>query len=319
MFLIFRFLQSDEHGFWNYKFLFVNIWCRFLCEKLPNFDTILVNLHEIQDSRVFPAGDWSIQISGTSAVYKALWVAENWATHPLSRAQPICRRLALDSPTQPWYSLSPPLPGRFLNWRRSLLDECLQNLRIIQSVAHCLGIPLAEEKVESLSTTLSFLGFSTRLLRHQAHLPEEKVSARWTRNRAGSEERVCLRHEFESLLGHLHHAAKVSLPWLSISAPLNLPPTRYSLPVPFALHELWQRVICSAGQHFSGTGMAWVSSSLNLWTFYLSHSVNRINALEAMVDILLDFNRLSDIYNFRVISARKWARTCAKHERFPSN
>ena len=33
--------------------------------------------------------------------------------------------------------------------------ECLQNLRIIQSVAHCLGIPLAEEKVEGPSSPSS--------------------------------------------------------------------------------------------------------------------------------------------------------------------
>ena len=229
----------------------------------------------------------------------------------------IRRRLELDSPTQPWYSLSPPLSGQFLNWWHSLL-RWMSSEPPHYSISRLLPrYSLAQEKFEGPSTTL--LGVVLDIFLLKACLPEEKVSALQTLLSSWSTKQVCFRRNLKSLLCHLHHAAKVSLPWLSISAPLNLPPTRYSLPVPFDLHELWQRVICSAGQHFSGTGMAWVSSSLNLWTFYLSHSVNRINALEAMLDILLDFNRLSDIYNFRVISARKWARTCAKHERFPSN
>ena len=43
------------YGFWNYKSLFVNIWCRFHWEKLPHFNTFLVDLHWNQDKRMFPA------------------------------------------------------------------------------------------------------------------------------------------------------------------------------------------------------------------------------------------------------------------------
>ena len=90
-------------------------------------------------------------------------------------------------------------------------DECLQNLRIIQSVAHGLGIPLAEEKVEGSSTTLSFLGVVLDTLLLHARLSEEKVSALQNLLCSWSTKRVCLRSDLESLLGHLHHAAGPSL------------------------------------------------------------------------------------------------------------
>ena len=43
------------YGCCNYKFLFLNMWCRFQWEKLSDFSAFLSNLHWIQESRVFPA------------------------------------------------------------------------------------------------------------------------------------------------------------------------------------------------------------------------------------------------------------------------
>ena len=100
----------------------------------------------------------------------------------------------------------------FLTGGAPYSDECLQNLRILQSVALCLGIPLAEEKVEGPSTTLPFLGVELDTLLLQARLPEDKVSALQNLLCSWSAKRVCLRRDLESLLGHLHHAAKVVYP-----------------------------------------------------------------------------------------------------------
>jgi len=80
------------------------------------------------------------------------------------------------------------------------------------SSASTLGIPLAIEKVEGPSTVLSFLGIELDTLLLVARLPAEKVSALQDLLQSWSNKRVCRRQELESLLGHLHHAAKVVYP-----------------------------------------------------------------------------------------------------------
>ena len=65
--------------------------------------------------------------------------------------------------------------------------------------------------LESPSTTLSFLGVVLDNLLLQAGLPEENVSALQNLLCSYSPKRVCLCHDLESLLAHLHHAAKFSL------------------------------------------------------------------------------------------------------------
>ena len=80
-----------------------------------------------------------------------------------------------------------------------------------RAVARNLGIPLAEENAEGSSISLSFLGIKLYTLLLTARLPQEKVSAlqdlvSW------STKRVRLRRNLESLIGHLHHAAKVVYP-----------------------------------------------------------------------------------------------------------
>lgn len=87
--------------------------------------------------------------------------------------------------------------------------ECHNNLSSIMSSASSLGIPLAVEKVEGPSTVLSFLGIELDTLLLVARLPAEKVSALQDLLQSWSNKRVCRRRELESLLGHLHHAAKV--------------------------------------------------------------------------------------------------------------
>lgn len=49
------------YGFWNYKFLFVNIWCRFQCEKLPDFNVFFLLYCEWRTVELFPpAKSWLV-------------------------------------------------------------------------------------------------------------------------------------------------------------------------------------------------------------------------------------------------------------------
>ena len=90
--------------------------------------------------------------------------------------------------------------------------ECHNNPSSIRSSASSLGIPLALEKVEGPSTVLSFLGIELDTRLFVARLPPEKVSTLQSLLQSWSQKRVCRRQELESLLGHLHHAAKVVYP-----------------------------------------------------------------------------------------------------------
>ena len=90
--------------------------------------------------------------------------------------------------------------------------ECFKNLEAIKASASSLRIPLASEKVEGPSTTLTFLGIELDTLQLVARLPADKVNTLRDLLNSSSTRRACRRRELESLLGHLHHAAKVVYP-----------------------------------------------------------------------------------------------------------
>ena len=75
-----------------------------------------------------------------------------------------------------------------------------------------LGVPVAMNKTEGPATSLTFLGIviDTELL--QLRLPEEKLGRVRELVRSWLPRRLCRRKEFESLLGHLAHAAVVIRP-----------------------------------------------------------------------------------------------------------
>ena len=54
-------------------------------------------------------------------------------------------------------------------------NECQTNLSIIKECCEMLGIPLALEKVEGPSTSLSFLGIVINTVHMQLHLPPDKL------------------------------------------------------------------------------------------------------------------------------------------------
>ena len=90
--------------------------------------------------------------------------------------------------------------------------QCAQNLATAMEVCQRLGLPLHPGKCVGPSTVLTVLGIELDSYNQVARLPQEKLLA--IQNMIGSwlPRRWCNRHELESLIGHLHHAAKVVWP-----------------------------------------------------------------------------------------------------------
>ena len=55
-------------------------------------------------------------------------------------------------------------------------DTCQLNLDILKQLCDDLGVPLALEKVEGPSTTISFLGILLDTVRMEIRLPEDKLA-----------------------------------------------------------------------------------------------------------------------------------------------
>ena len=91
-------------------------------------------------------------------------------------------------------------------------ENCARDLRIIREVSTALGIPLAEEKCEGPCTVLTFLGIQIDTVRMSLSLPAEKLDRIQRELERWSSRKSCRRRELESLLGLLHHAARVVKP-----------------------------------------------------------------------------------------------------------
>ena len=91
-------------------------------------------------------------------------------------------------------------------------STCAHNLATIKEVCSTLGIPLALEKVEGPSHSLTFLGITLDTQEMMAHLPADKLQrirsllATWLRKRKAT------KREILSLVGLLQHATKVVKP-----------------------------------------------------------------------------------------------------------
>ena len=93
-------------------------------------------------------------------------------------------------------------------------EVCAHSLCMVREVAERLGIPLVEEKCEGPCTALTFLGIHIDTVQMTLSLPAEKLVRiqeeleRWS----GKKFRWCRRQELESLIGLLHHTARVMRP-----------------------------------------------------------------------------------------------------------
>ena len=69
-----------------------------------------------------------------------------------------------------------------------------------------LGVPIALNKVEGPAMVVTFLGIVVDMVRRELRLPLEYIRG-LVRERRG--QRFCMLRSFQSLLGHLSHAATV--------------------------------------------------------------------------------------------------------------
>lgn len=91
-------------------------------------------------------------------------------------------------------------------------DICGINLATALRVCSFLGLPLHPEKCVGPSTTLVVLGIELDSVNRIARLPDEKLSNLKLLIQSWAKRHWCRKKELESLIGHLHHAAKVVWP-----------------------------------------------------------------------------------------------------------
>ena len=80
------------------------------------------------------------------------------------------------------------------------------SLQTALATCQTLGVPVAPHKVEGPSTVLTFLGICLDTSNMEVRLPNDKLL------RLQTCRRTCIKRELLSLLGMLHHAAKVVPP-----------------------------------------------------------------------------------------------------------
>ncbi|XP_068725749.1 uncharacterized protein [Montipora capricornis] len=91
-------------------------------------------------------------------------------------------------------------------------NQCAENLATSIAVCRSLGLPLHPDKCIGPSTRLVVLGIELDSVAQVACLPSDKLLALQVLLQSWRNRRWCTRRELESLIGHLHHAAKVVWP-----------------------------------------------------------------------------------------------------------
>lgn len=91
-------------------------------------------------------------------------------------------------------------------------DRCANNLATSVAACRSLGLPLHPDKCIGPSTRLVVLGIELDSEAQVARLPADKLCALQELIHSWRDRRWCTRCQLESLIGHLHHAAKVVWP-----------------------------------------------------------------------------------------------------------
>ena len=90
--------------------------------------------------------------------------------------------------------------------------QCARNLTVALAVCDRLGLPLHPGKCVGPSSVLTVLGIELDSDLQMARLPADKLQALQGLIHSWLPRKWCFRQELESLIGHLHHAAKVVWP-----------------------------------------------------------------------------------------------------------
>ena len=91
-------------------------------------------------------------------------------------------------------------------------NQCALNLQTSLAVCRSLGLPLHPGKCIGPVTRLVVLGIELDSFEQSAHLPAEKLANLQELIQSWRSRRWCTRHQLESLIGDLHHTAKVVWP-----------------------------------------------------------------------------------------------------------
>ena len=100
----------------------------------------------------------------------------------------------------------------FLTVGEPASSECSVSVTILLSVIGYLGIPVAMDKLEGLSTCITFLGIEIGTVVGEIRLPEVKVVELQKLIRTWLGRRSCSKQDLQSLIGKVQHACKVVCP-----------------------------------------------------------------------------------------------------------
>ncbi len=92
------------------------------------------------------------------------------------------------------------------------LGDCAHSLQTALATCQTLGVPVAPHKVEGPSTVLTFLGICLDTINMEVRLPKDKLVRLQACIHTWEGKRMCIKRDLLSLLGMLHHAAKVVPP-----------------------------------------------------------------------------------------------------------
>ena len=90
--------------------------------------------------------------------------------------------------------------------------QCESNLSTASSVCITLGLPLHPSKKVGPTTCMVTLGIELDSVNHLARLPNDKLTSFLNLLHHWSSHHWCTKRQLQSLIGHLHHAAKVVWP-----------------------------------------------------------------------------------------------------------
>lgn len=90
--------------------------------------------------------------------------------------------------------------------------QCENNLSTASSVCATLGLPLHPSKKVGPTTCMVTLGIELDSVNQLARLPNDKLTSLLNLLHRWSSYRWCTKRQLQSLIGHLHHAAKVVWP-----------------------------------------------------------------------------------------------------------
>ena len=106
----------------------------------------------------------------------------------------------------------------FLTMGQADSATCHNNFTTIQQTCQKLGIPLALEKLEGPSHSLTFLGIEIDTIHMEARLPQDKLSRISKQLTSWLGKRKATKREILSLVGSLQHASKVVRPGRTFTA-----------------------------------------------------------------------------------------------------